>query len=323
MLYWEKHYLFECELFKFVKSYYRFLDDIFILWEGPDELIEELILFTNNSTTFLRFTHEINLHEINYLDIKLQKNYNTKKYKSSVYRKKHYSNAYLHFDSDHPSLLKNNIVMGQMIRAARMTSDREDFLCEVDNVQRMFQQRGYPFELTQSIKEYVIEKWDTSYVPLLNKQNNTNNIAVDNNDINNLDKKTILPYLTLTYDKGIGWLKKCINETWEVFKTMPSRVTIFQNALTYSYRRNQNLKNIFERKKHLEVGKVVSNKRGTFRCGRCPQCPFIAREKELWIPSLGMTLKAKNTVAVIQRGWYIWHIINTFGDIILVKRNDI
>ncbi|XP_043921643.1 CD109 antigen-like [Protopterus annectens] len=192
MLYWERQYIFNSMFYQYITDYYRFLDDIFILWDGPEQEIINFMNYINNTTEFLKFTSEQDAEEIHYLDVKLKKDHVNRKYKSRIYRKDCHSNSYLHFLSDHPCHSKKNIVKGQMIRAARMTSDRGDLNEEMEIIHKMFKERGYPDNIILPVKKFVYEKWGTTYKPLLTNGGNIN--MEKRNDYNNV-KDDQLPYL--------------------------------------------------------------------------------------------------------------------------------
>ncbi|XP_043928712.1 nuclear mitotic apparatus protein 1 [Protopterus annectens] len=299
MFHWEKQYVFKSVYNKYIVKYFRFLDDIFVLWNGNKENIMEFLEYINQTTSFLRFVHQVEKDEIHFLDIKLSKDKVRKCYISNVFRKEHFSNAYLHFCSDHPYQLKKNVVKGQMIRMARMISEEDDFLKEMENVEAMFIERGYPRVLITPIKQYVIQERQSRYKPLLHKINNTtddnglnnnNNTKINNKELCDGIDNNFSPYLTITYYKDIGWLKKSIYEVWNMFKNMAVKTDVFKSELKLSFRRNKNIKNTLEKKKIEKEG--TSKKHGTFKCGRCAQCPYIAETKELRIPNLSLTLRA-------------------------------
>ncbi|XP_043944817.1 uncharacterized protein LOC122816123 [Protopterus annectens] len=167
--YWEKKYLFNHPIFmESVKIYTRFLDDVFMLIKGGEDVALTLIAHMNASTEFLKFTHHFSTSEIDYLDVQLVKDVSNNRFSSSVFRKATYCNSFLHFSSCHPWKQKRSIVKGQLVRAARMCSTDEAFDKECSFLKDMFLNRGYPDTLICGlIDEVLLKRINGTYFPLL------------------------------------------------------------------------------------------------------------------------------------------------------------
>ena len=68
------------------KHYYRYLDDIIIFWNLGEQNAKSFIEIINGINQCFRFTHEINIDEATFLDIKLRRG-NGNKILTDVYRK--------------------------------------------------------------------------------------------------------------------------------------------------------------------------------------------------------------------------------------------
>ncbi|XP_077155831.1 uncharacterized protein LOC143818390 [Ranitomeya variabilis] len=116
---WEEKFVYPLPSFAaHVHAWFRFIDDIFILWKGTKE---ECIVFLNNlnSNPFNIFlTYSFSTSEITFLDLKIFPYEN--RLATNLFRKPTATNALLEFSSFHPWHTK-----------ARDLSDR-------------FHQRGYP-----------------------------------------------------------------------------------------------------------------------------------------------------------------------------------
>ncbi|XP_043913221.1 THO complex subunit 2-like [Protopterus annectens] len=93
MLEWESEHLFKSEYYQHIVHYTRFLDDLFVLWDGPIDKISDFISYINNTTEFLKFTHSISTSGIAYLDTYISQGDNG--FTSCNYRKETFSNDYL------------------------------------------------------------------------------------------------------------------------------------------------------------------------------------------------------------------------------------
>lgn len=74
---WERN-IFANESYAFflqsVLCWYRFIDDLFIVWTGSNTLLNELIQALNQNTDNLYFTFTCNATQIPYLDLTIIKN---------------------------------------------------------------------------------------------------------------------------------------------------------------------------------------------------------------------------------------------------------
>ena len=101
--------------------YYRFRDDIFMIWTGGEKALKEFFIKINTLHNSIKFDCKYSKKEINFLDttVTIEENgtLNTK-----LYQKPTDSNAYLHFNSYHPVTQKENIPFGQFLRAKKICS---------------------------------------------------------------------------------------------------------------------------------------------------------------------------------------------------------
>ncbi|XP_043916351.1 ATPase family protein 2 homolog [Protopterus annectens] len=70
---WEHDHVFNNDNFEKVKLYNRFLDDIFIMFQGSADDASSFVDVLNNSTPFLRFTYTYSVDTISYLDVELKR----------------------------------------------------------------------------------------------------------------------------------------------------------------------------------------------------------------------------------------------------------
>lgn len=119
----------------------RYIDNIFILWSGPSNLLRECIQELNNNTFILQFTFSYDIQQISFLDLTIYKGPNTL-LATNLYRKPTATNAILHASSSHPKHVIQGIPTGQYCRIRRNCTKSKTFEQEVYNLQR-FLSRGY------------------------------------------------------------------------------------------------------------------------------------------------------------------------------------
>ena len=110
-------YMYEAET-EFLKTqertplvWFRYNDDIFLIWthgkEHPETFLQEL----NNFNRDFKFTYELNEKEIPFLDLTFK--LNEGKISTDLYIKSTDRHQYLHFTSSHPNHTKRSIVCSQ------------------------------------------------------------------------------------------------------------------------------------------------------------------------------------------------------------------
>ena len=122
-------------------KFWRFLDDIYLLWTGTDEQWDIFLEYINSFHDTIKFTSQVSPFKMPYLDMltKLLNGY----LHTDLYTKSTNAHAYLHYSSCHPIHCKNNIPYSQMLRLRRICSRDEDFRLRCDELSRYFLNRGY------------------------------------------------------------------------------------------------------------------------------------------------------------------------------------
>ncbi|XP_043912511.1 uncharacterized protein LOC122789274 [Protopterus annectens] len=250
---------------QYILFYRRYLDDICILWGGSQDELRQFFCYINSTTNFLQFTHTVDPHELHYLDITLYKDYT-----QNVF--------HLHFESAHPLYQKRGIIKGQLIRASRICSTQEEFELEVETLQALFLERGYPLELFRTLAGEVSSLRNSLYPPILGKGSE----ALINSASNTLVHHT--NSFAYTYSSNSKEMEEIIMHHWPVLALFEELKDFIPPKPSFVRKRGANFKEIFERK-HDSKKKVKQPRLGTHRCGSCAQCHAISNESSLYIPS--------------------------------------
>jgi hypothetical protein len=145
--------LWKRQSFKHVRCWYRYIDDVFMIWKGTKE---ELLLFiqeVNQICPKISFTHEMSFKEIPFLDLMVKKVDN--KIAFQCYQKPMNRYMYLPFRSMHPMNTKKGFIKGELIRYARNSTHREDFLKMKILFRQRLTRRGYPHQFISNIFDQV------------------------------------------------------------------------------------------------------------------------------------------------------------------------
>ncbi|CAJ0964410.1 unnamed protein product [Ranitomeya imitator] len=122
-------------------AYYRFIDDILIIWTESEPQLKMFHEQFNQFHPTINLTFNYSSTEINFLDtiIKLQKN----EIETSLYQKPIDHPTYLKWDSFHPKHIKNCFVHSQAIRYDRICSNPMDRDEHLGRLRKTFLNQGY------------------------------------------------------------------------------------------------------------------------------------------------------------------------------------
>lgn len=140
MEYFESSLLPTIPTYQFIHSWWRYVDDVLLIIPKSFPT-QQCLQQINNLEPLIQFTAESsNLNTIPFLDILIHFNHN--RFQFSVYRKPTFAGSFIHFFSEHPHYIKNNILQSQFIRAYRISSPFK-LQTEIDFLYQLFKQLGF------------------------------------------------------------------------------------------------------------------------------------------------------------------------------------
>ena len=214
------------------KVWYRFVDDVFIVWEHGEDTLKEWVQYLNTSHSSIKFTLEHSIQEINFLDTLVKKDNNNKLY-TDLYTKKTDTNSYLHYESAHPPHCKKSLPYSQLLRIKQICTNQND--CERHSTTKIneFKQKGYPIKLLKESKTKVDIKGRES---LFHKPDSK-------------DDQNKTTFMTTTYRPGLHKFTNAIRENWKILARSTTTKEMYNNGLKIGYKRPKNLKDILVRAK--------------------------------------------------------------------------
>ena len=137
--------------------FFRYLDDIFLLWNGTLEELKEYETFLNSLIPGIKITLEANLHAINFLDINIYKKYVDNKIElaTRIYVKPTDTQNLLHTKSFHPPHTTKGILKSQLIRYKRISSSYEDYINSANALFQNLKHRGYTWSAMRKQLKYT------------------------------------------------------------------------------------------------------------------------------------------------------------------------
>ena len=230
--------------------YKRFIDDIFLLWNGTLDELEKLIEQLNELHPTIKFDAKYSKSSIEFLDTKVYKSSNGKLH-TTLYTKPTDRQSYLHNKSYHPSSCKRSIAYSQSLRIKRICSEPSEFERHAKTLSSKLTERGYDPKM---IDEQIDKARQSNRDDLLKPKNGSptpNNI------------------LAVTYNKNLPNLKKAIDDNWNILSINPEIAPLFQEKPILAFRRNRNLQNLLCKHK-LEHDRPVTKKKK--KTGKCTPC---------------------------------------------------
>jgi len=149
--------------------FYRYIDDIFGVFQGTEEDLQGYHKGLNTLHPDLKFTLEFNAQKLPFLDTLV---YVDKEgfLQTTVYHKPSNTHQYLHFQSSHHPNLKKSLPFSQGIRIKRIVSDPEHLETALNEMVGFFIARGYSRKILQAAierlrsipRELLLEKKEKS-----------------------------------------------------------------------------------------------------------------------------------------------------------------
>ena len=150
---WEKEALGKCP--KSPECYFRYLDDIFMIWSHGEEEFKNFFNILNNHHPTIKLKATVDKTSLNFLDVTVFKGirFNTsKQLDTKVYFKPTDSHQLLHKHSYHPKHTYKGIVKSQIMRFHRICNNKTDFDNACTILFQSLRQRRYSSRFLRTIK---------------------------------------------------------------------------------------------------------------------------------------------------------------------------
>ncbi len=136
-------------------TWWRYIDDIFIIWEHSATELQNFIAYLNAAHPTIKFTQETSSEKINFLDVTVYKDGN--QLQTTLYKKPTDVHLYLHYKSCHPKKMKESIPYSQILRIRRICSQEEDFKTQSNIMLEHFKRRGYPSSILDEASSKALQ----------------------------------------------------------------------------------------------------------------------------------------------------------------------
>ena len=217
----EEEILSEIELKPYL--WWRYIDDIFFLWEHGEEKLKEFIEHLNEKHPTIKFTAEWSQTSFNFLDVTVS--LIGGKINTDLYVKPTDSHQYLHSSSCHPYHCKKGIPYSQALRLNRICSDPSSFDKRCNDLEKWLIERGYS---EREVREQVLRARSFSRDSLLDKESTR-------------DEQNKITF-NLTYYPALQNVKKILAELHLLLTPDVAHKTVFTNVPTIGFKNDRSLK---------------------------------------------------------------------------------
>ena len=231
--------------------YLRYIDDIFLLWNGTKEELECFKEEVNNIHPTIKFDVKYSDKEIDFLDTTVKIN-SQSQIVTTLFKKPTDRQSFLHEKSYHPTSTKKSIPYSQAIRLSRICSDDKDYNAQLHLLKDKFIEKGYREQdvTHQFEKASAIPRIETLRYKSKSQSNNI--------------------MLCTTYNKNLPNINKCIEDNWHILQINPKESQCFATKPTTAYRKNKNLRNLIGQHRISNGRKIIHQPRNAV--GKCSPC---------------------------------------------------
>ena len=133
--------------------WWRYIDDIFLLWTHGEEKLNDFITYLNNLHPTIKFTSSFSYNEIPFLVVKVM--LLNGRLETDLYVKPTDKHQYLLKSSCHPSHTKQSIPFSMALRLRRICSTGEFFNTRSDALTSHLIKRGYKYRFIKDESDKV------------------------------------------------------------------------------------------------------------------------------------------------------------------------
>ena len=202
----------------------RYIDDVFCLFTGSIDQVNDFVTYLNTCDPSIQFTHEASQESLSFLDTVVHLTNN--ELHTDLHCKPTDSHNYLLFSSAHPQKCKESIPYSQYLRVRRICSRLCDFDRHMKEMTTHFIRRGYPIDL---LEDAALRARRLDRTKLLDSS--TKRTKDDQNTI-----------LTTTFNPHSDPLREIVSNNWDLLGKSHTTLPLHQKRLLVAYRRPPNLK---------------------------------------------------------------------------------
>ena len=241
----------------------RYIDDIFFIWNGDVQELNEFIDFINQQHPNIKFeaTFDFEKRSIPFLDMSISINENGF-LETDLYKKKTAKIQYLLPSSCHPGHITKNIPYSLAYRLLRICSNRDTFKLRLEELRQNLLLRSYHPRVIQNAFDKITCIDREEALKKVTKTNKESNVAIVTN-----------------FHPSIPSISKIMKKHWSVMiDDSPEMKNCFSKSSIVSYKRHKNLRDMLIRAKLPPIRGPQRKSNGFKNCGElCKMCAYSPR----------------------------------------------
>lgn len=264
-----------------INKWMRYVDDIFLLWQGTESELDAFIEFLNSRHQLIRFTVTKSQTTVQYLDVEITKENNA--LDTKLFTKKTDRNNMLERTSYHAPQTFGGIPKGQFIRAKRICKDQKNYEESKEKLIKKFSERGYNKKEIERIGKEVGEttREESRTITKKSKKEQTDSIM----------------YIS-KFDNHAGLIRNTIKKWWGMLQADQKHGKLFKQFPKFVYGKGKTIGNHLIRADIIQPKKtkqmfLQTNKKGTYACLSCQHCSAITKGEFVVHPLRGNQIPLK------------------------------
>ncbi|KAL2102084.1 hypothetical protein ACEWY4_003845 [Coilia grayii] len=288
MAHFEERYIYTNKRFTpHIALWKRYIDDVFLLWCGDINTLQDFFNYLNNCTDYLSFSMDFDSTRISFLDVWVIREDNT--LYTDLFTKPTARNSLLRADSCHPLPLKNSLPYSQFCRVKRICSRESDYERNRSMMESKFRARGYKSSQITSANDKIKNRPRSDLLRLKQKK-----------------KEEPAIMFSTCYSKCSEQLKNIINRYWYILKSDINLGDTFKNPPRIVYKRGKNLRDMLV---HSDLPPLMKPPKsvlapipdGNRKCGSCAQCNYTYKCITYKHPHTGKSIPIKGIITCNTR----------------------
>ncbi|KAM4029694.1 uncharacterized protein ACNLHF_022451 [Anomaloglossus baeobatrachus] len=240
----------------------RYIDDIFLIWQGSFDFLLVFIRELNSNTRNIRLTYQCSTDSIAFLDVLVYRD-SDGFLQSNLHRKSTATNTLLHASSFHPPHMIGSVPTGQFLRIRRLCSSDGDFEIQAAELTKRFLERGYSRRMIK--RAYHRAKHSSRNQLLYSSKSRGGD--------------TTVRFITNYCNQHVA-IREALTKSWPILQADPTLAKILPKKPQITVRRARNLKDHLVRSLHENTMAPVffntsTARGGCFPCGLFSLCDNI------------------------------------------------
>ena len=255
--------------------WWRYIDDIFVIWEHGEESLQEFINEINSFHPTIKFTADLSKEKVNFLDVEVTLKNSV--LSTDLFVKLTDTHQFLDPTSCHPYHCKQGIPYSQRLRLNRICSDNSNFHKRCNELESWLFEKGYSEKM---VRKQVLRAREHSRESLLEKVKSESN-----------QRKLTF---NITYYPVFQNVRNILQELHILLTPDQEHKKVFQDIPVVGFRNGKSLKDHLVRAK-LPNAEIAGWSESCGK-GNCQVCDYICDTDAFTTKACGETFKIQSGI---------------------------